>query len=418
MRRFAPVLLVAGSVLIVLLAFEGVARLLVRPSAICWGVLGERELPPWRIVPQPASPDFDPELAMPARTADGETLTQGDLAGVFREDAEIGFVWAPSRASRHGWWRANALGAREDVETPRAVPPGRKRVLVFGDSFAAGTRLPGESTWPAQLERLRGDLDVVNFGVDGYGMGQSYLLFRRVRAQVDWDAAVFLFVPRHDTWRDVNVSRWVGERWDSYTALPRFVLAGEGVRLVSSPYREVSDFYSRNWPQASPELRAHLRAYDRFYDPLLYESPPVVGRLVSWKLLALWMAERRGQKRRNEIDGDLDGEAFRVCARVLAQAGREAASAGKALVVAVLPDQKDVRALRTGDDARARWQERVDRLRAHGLTVVDLAPALVTAPAEELDQGVDGTHYGPRASARLAAAVSRALPPPSLVALR
>jgi hypothetical protein len=410
MRRYLPVLVVLGTVVGVLAVFEGVVRLRVRPSKVCWGTLGKRELPPWRIVPGPASPDFDPNLAVPARTARGDTLTRGDIAGIFQEDPEIGFVWAPSRASRHGWWRANALGAREDGETPRAVPEGRRRLLIFGDSFAAGTRLPGPSTWTAQLERLRPDLDVVNFGVDGYGMGQSYLLFRRVRAQLDWDAAVFLFVPRHDSWRDINVSRWVGERWLSYAPQPRFVLAGEGVRLVSPPYRQVADFYASNWPQASPELRQHLRAYDRFYDPLLYEPPPVVGHLVSWKLLALWMAERRGQVKRKAVIDDLDGEAFTVCERVLRRAGDEAEGAGRALIVALLPAENEVRAMRSSPGACARWRRIVERLQASGLLVVDLAPALVEAPVEDIDHGADDSHYGPRASARLAAALSRALP--------
>ncbi len=156
MRRSVPVLLVLGSTLTALLLFEGVARLMVRPSAVAWGTLGGRELPPLRIVPQPASPDFNPDLPVPEQAADGERLTQGDLYGVFREDPEIGYTWAPSRVSRHGWWRANALGARADAETAVAVPAGKRRMLVFGDSFAALVAAPA------------GDLD---HGADGTHYG-------------------------------------------------------------------------------------------------------------------------------------------------------------------------------------------------------------------------------------------------------
>ena len=177
MRRSIPLLVVLGSALAALLLFEVGARLAVRPSQVAWGTLGRRELPPLPLVPQASSPDVDPDL--PAGS-----LTQGDLYGIFQEDPEIGYTWAPSRVSRHGWWRANALGARADVETLPSVPAGKHRLLVFGDSFAAGTRLRGVDTWAARLAGARPDLDVVNFGVDGYGMGQSYLLFRRVRERV------------------------------------------------------------------------------------------------------------------------------------------------------------------------------------------------------------------------------------------
>ena len=283
-------------------------------------------------------------------------------------------------------------------------------MLVFGDSFAAGTRLPGAETWAAQLQALRPDLEVVNFGVDGYGVGQSYLLFQRVREELDWDVALFVFVPRHDPWRDVNVSRWVGDSWPSYIPMPRFVLEGDDLRLVPAPYPKGTDVYRHDWPEASPTLRHHLRAYDYFYDPLLFESPPVVGHLVSWKLLAVWMAERRKAVKRRAIVDDLDGEAFTLCEHLLLRAQQDAAAAGKEFHVAVLPADGEAPAMRGSEGARQRWARMVGRLQGRGLHVVDLAPALVAAPAGDLDHGADGTHYGPRASAQLANALARALP--------
>jgi hypothetical protein len=227
---------------------------------------------------------------------------------------------------------------------------------------------------------------------------------------LDWDAVVFVFVPRHDPWRDVNVSRWVGDRWASYIPLPRFVLAGSDLRLVRAPYPRGTDVYVHDWPQASRTLRHHLRAHDYFYDPLLFESPPVVGRLVSWKLLAVWMAERRKSVKRRTAAEDLDAEAFTLSARILTLAREEAERTGKRFHVAVLPVDGEVPAMRGSAGARSRWQRKVDRLREEGLEVVDLAPALLSAPAGDLDAGADGSHYGPRASAHLAEELARALP--------
>jgi lysophospholipase L1-like esterase len=81
-----------------------------------------------------------------------------------------------------------ALGIREP---PAPYRRGAPTVLVAGDSFAAGTQLRFEDTWPWHLQQaLRAggaDVQVVNAGVDGYDLGQTYLLTLRV-----WDA----FPPR------------------------------------------------------------------------------------------------------------------------------------------------------------------------------------------------------------------------------
>jgi hypothetical protein len=95
---------------------------------------------------------------------------------------------------------------------------GSRRVAVFGDSFAAGTRVPQESTWTGSSKRNRPGLEVVNFGVDGYGMGQALLLDRRMRDRIDYGVALYVFVPWHDPWRDVNVVRYLGEGWNSFHA--------------------------------------------------------------------------------------------------------------------------------------------------------------------------------------------------------
>ncbi len=73
--------------------------------------------------------------------------------------------------------RANSLGFR-DREHPRAKPPGTYRILVLGDSIAAGHRIERTAdVFPAQLEaelRRRGlPAEVLNFAVSGYNTEQE-----------------------------------------------------------------------------------------------------------------------------------------------------------------------------------------------------------------------------------------------------
>jgi lysophospholipase L1-like esterase len=112
---------------------------------------------------------FDPDLGWIQQQ--GVTMRRRNEAGtaVAVEGSELGIRRAP-------------------VEYRRDAPT----VLVVGDSFTAGTQVPFEQTWTWLLqERLRGqgrDVQLVNAGVDGYDLSQSYRLARRL-----WGT----FRPRH-----------------------------------------------------------------------------------------------------------------------------------------------------------------------------------------------------------------------------
>jgi hypothetical protein len=399
-----------GAMLLAFFLFEVGLRWVVEPSPRSYGTLKGFELPPVRIVPGPAPIVPDPALPWQNLVVDGVAVTQGDLFGFKRDHPRIGYVWEENRASANRWWRTDELGARRDGPTPREVPPGKRRVAAFGDSFAAATRLPQEKTWAERLQGLRPDLDVVNFGTDGYSSGQSFLRYQEAAEKIELDVALFLFVPWHDPWRDVNVVRFFGERWSSHTAMPRFVLEGDGLRFVPPLHETAAAFYERHYPEPGPDLLAHLREYDRFFVEEIHDPPPVLGSLISWKFLAARRADETRSRVRMEIGTNLDGEAFEVTRRIFAAATAAGTARGHRVVVAVLPVQRDVINLERSEDARERWRGILKRLRDAGVETLDLSPALLAAPPEDLDEGYDGSHYGPRANLRIAQALATGLP--------
>jgi hypothetical protein len=395
--------------LLPLAMFEAGVRLFIEPSPYSYGKFRGAELPPLKLIPFPRAVRPDLEAPFQDLVVGGEKITRGDLFGYRREDPDIGYVNEENRRSKNGWWQSNEIGARSRTPTPRAVPVGLRRVVVFGDSFAAGTRLPQDAMWTAQLQGIRPDLDIVNLGIDGYGLGQALLLDRRMRGRIDYDVALYLFVPWHDPWHDVNVMRYLGEGWSSFTPMPRFVLDGEGLRLVPPFYPRGTMVYERDHPEASPELSAHLHTFDRFYIPYLYEPPPVVSRFVLWKLIAAKRGENARRRIREEIGRNVDGEAYELSRRILKTAHDEGAAAGHRVVVAVLPVQANLAQIGKSVEAREHWRRIVSGIRAQGIETIDLADALAAAPPEDLDAGYDGTHYGPRASAVIAGAIAAAL---------
>ena len=287
-------------------------------------------------------------------------------------------------------------------------------MLVFGDSFAAGSRVPQESAWPAVLEAADPGLEVVNFGVDGYSLAQSLLRYRGVGASLAHDVVILTLSPRADLWREVNTLRALAG-WRSYRVMPRFVL-DDGLKLVPSPYDPPSAVHADNPSGLGPRLREHLRRYDRFYVPWMYDPPRGLARhsVLAKLVLARWHA--RLMRRLHEDALDPRSEAVAVSAGIVQAMRADAAARGARFLLALLPSEIDLGRLRRRAGYREQWRAIAAVVARDGVACVDLADALVAAPAERIDRGYDGTHHGPRTNALVAGVVGHALAAPQALA--
>lgn len=86
--------------------------------------------------------------------------------------------------------RVNEHGFRCDHEFQAERQQGKKRVLLFGDSFTAGDGVSNAQRYGDQLERLLPDLEVYNFGLPGTGTDQQYLAYREFAAGIEHDLLI------------------------------------------------------------------------------------------------------------------------------------------------------------------------------------------------------------------------------------
>jgi hypothetical protein len=395
------ILLAASSAGFALLAIEIGLRALVVPAPNSAGNVLGSDLPPIRLIPA------QPSVQQP-RAGRRVRIRRDDLAGMMREDPVIGYAPRERATSRNGWWQSNNVGARARHDTAAEPLPGTTRVLVFGDSFAGGSRVLQDQAWPAVLEASAPGLEVVNLGVDGYSAGQSLLRYRALRDGLHPGIVLLTVSPRADFWRDVNTLRTLAG-WRSWTVMPRFVLEDGELRLVPSPYPAPSAIYADNRDGPSARLRDHLARYDRFYVPWMYTEPAgLAGRsLLVRFLLARWHTVL--QRRTHEAALAPDGEAVAVTTRIAASMCAESAARGASFLLLLLPSERDLGHLRRRAAYREQWEAIAAAFTRAGVPTIDLATDLLAAPAEDLDRGYDGTHHGPRANHLIAAAVARAL---------
>jgi hypothetical protein len=405
----AVVLLVAIATLVIL---EIVARLLVEPSERSYGRLAGLELPP---VPILREGTYTPDTARltPVETIDGETVTQGDLWGIWQFDPVLGYRQMTDARSANGWWQANTIGARSRLPTTAEVAPGRTRVLVFGDSYAHARGVRQEDAWTSALEQMAPDIEAVNLAADGYGTAQAWLRYRQVAAAVEHQAAVLVLVPGADLWRDVNVIRDLGQFWNLPRPMPRAILGDGGLgeaelEIVPPPYADPHAYYARNYPVPSRELIAHLERHDRFYLPLRHDTPPLIGDLVLYKIVAAVVSSRqRARLMREAVQPG--SEAVRVTRAIVAAMHDDVTAGGRQFLAVVAPMETEIGRLRDDADFAAAWRATAAALCGSVAGCVDRSHRFTALDPACLDVSADGTHYGPRLNDVLARMVLREL---------
>jgi hypothetical protein len=85
----------------------------------------------------------------------------------------------------------NNLGFRSDIDFfNKKLPNGKKRILIFGDSFTAGDGVSNKFRYTDLLKNFREDLEIYNFGLSGSGTDQQYLIFDQFARNIEFDLII------------------------------------------------------------------------------------------------------------------------------------------------------------------------------------------------------------------------------------
>jgi hypothetical protein len=275
------------------------------------------------------------------------------------------------------------LSARRDPAFAGAPPC----VSVYGDSFAYGTPLRDDETFPHHLAVLRG-CRVANYGVPGYGSDQAFLLYRAQRTG-DRAPIVVLVHLTENVLRNVNQFRDLLYPGGGFGFKPRFRIDARGkLRRVPVPVRAVGEYrVMERSPETALRWEAFLSRPRRDF--------PHAPRLVRWLATDFLVREKlldepwhlRFYAPGHEAGG------LAVTARILETFARDAQRRGRIPLVVVLPTALDlIYARRTGRWAAAPL---LDVLRQAGVPVLDVGPVFdARLGAREPTTLYDGGRYG------------------------
>ena len=318
--------------------------------------------------------------------------------------------WNYRAGFEKGGDRINAQGARSLRTYEDEPPPDVLRIAAFGDSFVYGNEVDTREAWPARMEALFPNVEVLNYGVGGFGLDQAFLRYHQDGHTLDPRVVIVGFVA-DDLRRLVNVYRRFIADNESPLAKPRFVLGDNGaLTLIPAPLPNRAA-YER--VLADPSSVRALGQHDQWYEPAVYDNP-LYDYLATVRLAStVWIRldNRYLDSDRIVADGvfNRNSEAYRLQVAIFERFARDITQAGARPHIVLFPDRSSLAAELDGlPPVYAPLAEDLERL---GIPYSDLSPdfreAVRTGGVDALFR--PGGHYSPAGNDVAAKAIGRAL---------
>lgn len=304
----------------------------------------------------------------------------------------------------------NAQGLRATREYEPAPPARVKRIAVFGDSYVYCNEVADAESWPGQIE-AGWNVEVLNYGVGGYGADQAFLRFREEGARLHPEVVVIGFTSMMAT-RVVSRYRRFQDPGDGPWFKPRFMLEGDALRLLPAPVASRAD---AERVLADPAGVAQFGRDDFWYNP-----PVLEHQLYPWSatyrlLTGLWGGIWRRYFHADRIHRgrtlNPQSESFKIIVRILRDFATAVRAMGAQPVALMLPARGDVRLYnRFGFTSYETLRPVMAGL---NLLTIDPLQALTSSATPMAELFARGGHYSAKGNAVVATTVADALHLPS-----
>ena len=199
----------------------------------------------------------------------------------FVYDPDLGWVVGRSRQSADGMYSSSVEGIRSTQPgIALADAPATERVALIGDSNAFSMEVPFEESLGSHLSGLLGDgIQVLNFGVDGYGIDQIYLRYKRDVRRWRPKAVMVVFI-QHDLMRTMGVYPFVGFGWSGYLVKPRFDIEADRLKIINLPLPTPDAILQARAPSELPNIEYDPSYMNTDWD-WRFDRGPMVFRLLT-----------------------------------------------------------------------------------------------------------------------------------------
>jgi len=304
-------------------------------------------------------------------------------------DDLIGWTNGPNRRSADGLYWSSSEGIRAPHAGVSFGDSGvKKRIALVGDSNTFGQEVPYEDTWGYFLQKTLGaEVQVLNFGVAGYGIDQAYLRYEKdVRP---WKPRIVIFgFVSGDAIRSMVVYPFIKFPWDTPFSTPRLIESDGVLKRVNVPSLAPETIFSRKAISELPFLEYDIGYQGSDWEEGLIRHCYLARLFVS--MFPRWSAEKP----------DVSEETVSVNASILKEFVRLSTQSGSIPIVVFFPQKAELTAL---DSKRPHTPLPIGKrvLQAADIAFTDITPCLLEM--DPVDRFVpSGNHYSPQGNAKIA----------------
>jgi hypothetical protein len=293
-------------------------------------------------------------------------------------------------------YRSNSSGIRSNREYTSHPSPGIRRVLTFGDSFTHCDGVENDETWQANMESYDPNIEVINFGVGGYGLDQAYLRYLEDGMRYESHIVLIGFYSEN-IYRNVNTFRpFYHPNTGIPLAKPRFQIKDGDLYLIPNPLNRLSDYKMLllHPRKIISDLGINDYYYQKRYKSNIIDWSPTVRLMI----ISIHTFGKKLSKEAIVINGryNENSEAFMITKKIFDEFHHEVLSNKSIPILLIFPSKRDV--LRYHRQKEKRYAPLLSYFDSRGYKYIDLIDIF-----EKFDiEAFSGMHYSPIANKLLA----------------
>ncbi len=328
---------------------------------------------------------------------------------MFKADDELGWTFIPEKKGMiiypgvdDHYITTNSIGFRDDDPGTNS---SAKKIMVLGDSFVSNIAVEKNEVFTEVLENNLPSVEVMNFGVNGYGTVQEFGVLQEWLPQMKPDLVIFTVFIRNDFTDNLRGSQWLYPR-------PTASLSTDGSKLVFNPLSEPSEAIAQ--PKKSWYRKLHLYEFASRRIRNMKSATSQEGFARAYTPPELYLCKKEPSPETLEM--------YAIMEQLLLEVDRFGKRQGVPIVFALAPSQFQVyeslwqEILAVAPEAGDSYDPSLpnDRLmefgHQNGLMMIDLLPYLSSESVkEELLYNREEQHWTPRGNEVVAEALQNYL---------
>ncbi len=255
-------------------------------------------------------------------------------------DPYLGWKIANSAKHPNGLYFSNSIGIRSNKEFTLKKDLDVVRIAAFGDSYIFGDDVKYEETMVNHLQEIlskKNKVEIMNFGVGGYGIDQAYLRWKLDAKKYEPDIVLIGFQAENCR-RNLYIMRKIYDRKSGLPFFkPRFLLENSSLKLVNYPVPDYNEL-----PNVIKNLHTNqLNKYESFYNSDSYKisNPLYYSKAVS--LIVVFFKDFLGYENKHIKYYKADNPEMQLCYEIIKKFVNEASDSSNVYLIHI-PKKEDI----------------------------------------------------------------------------